>query len=221
MRLRPSGNKGPVATSLESFRVYHRESAWTWERLALTRARPVSGDESLRQELAEAISAALRVDRDPGATARDVLDMRRLMLKEHQPSSVWDIKRIPGGLIDLEFIAQYLQLIHASRKPGVLSTTTAIALERLQEAEVLSRGDAHDLREANALYHRLTQVLRLCQTGAFDPPAAPDALNRLVANAAASPDIASAEALLTETQARVRDCFDRLVGPFYASTRST
>jgi glutamate-ammonia-ligase adenylyltransferase len=77
MRLRPSGSKGPVAASLASFRSYHRDSAWTWEKLALIRARVICGDRSLAAELTGAIEAALCVPRDAVLTRADVLDMRR------------------------------------------------------------------------------------------------------------------------------------------------
>src|SRR5207249_12025284 len=103
MRLRPSGNKGPVATSLASFRTYHRESAWTWEHLALTRARTVSGDQALSEEIAAIIRATLTARRDRERTMGDVLDMRSLMHKEHKTGGTWDIKRIKGGLVDIEF----------------------------------------------------------------------------------------------------------------------
>jgi glutamate-ammonia-ligase adenylyltransferase len=115
--------------------------------------------------------------------------------------------------VEVEFIAQTLQLIHAARHPSVLDTNTHAALGRLMEAGLLAQPAGQALREANALYHRLTQVLRLCVTGAYDPAKSPAALNRLVASAAAAPDTATAEALLTETQTRVAILFDDLVGP--------
>jgi glutamate-ammonia-ligase adenylyltransferase len=212
MRLRPSGSKGPVATSLESFKVYQRESAWTWEKLALTRARPVAGDATLRDELGAAINVALSAPRDRSKTQADVLDMRRLMIREWGTLSLWDIKRSRGGLVDLEFIAQYLQLVHGPMNPAVFSTNTLSALERLQNAGVIARGEAEQLRSAATLYHRMTQVLRLCVEGLYDPGTSPDGLNRLVAAAAAAPDIAQTEAILSDTQAAVKVLFDRLVG---------
>src|SRR5207244_6758906 len=128
VRLRPSGNKGPVAASFSSFKAYQRDSAWTWEKLALTRARPICGDESLRIELAEAIRAALSAKRDSETTSEDVLAMRKLMLKEQGQGGVWDIKRTRGGLVEVEFIAQTLQLTHADAHPEVLDTNTLKAL---------------------------------------------------------------------------------------------
>jgi glutamate-ammonia-ligase adenylyltransferase len=212
MRLRPSGSAGPVAASLESFRTYQRDSAWTWEKLALTRARPVSGDPSLMKELESAILASLCAKRDAEKTRRDVLDMRRLMAKEWGTSPIWDIKRAYGGLVDVEFIAQFLQLIHAERLPQVLNTTTLTALDQLYETGAINRTDHSDLKEAGSLYGRLTQVLRLCVDGLYDPGKAPAGLNRLVAGAAGVPDISTAEALLADTQSRISQRFESVIG---------
>lgn len=212
MRLRPSGSKGPVAASLSSFRSYHHESAWTWEKLALTRARPICGDSSLMAEISGEIAHALCAPRDAGATVNDVVGMRRLMIREQASSGLWDIKRARGGLVELEFIAQTLQLLHAPERPGVLDTNTLAALEKLAQAGVLDGADHAALKEAGLLYHRLTQVLRLCVDGAYEPATSLPALNQLVASAAESPGLPAAEALLAETQARVAGLFDRLVG---------
>ena len=213
MRLRPSGNKGPVAASLDSFRTYHRESAWTWEKLALTRARPVCGDQGLVAALQSAIRDALCVPRDPAATLADVLDMRKLMLKEQGHTGLWDIKRVRGGLVEVEFLAQMLQLIHAPAQPEVLDVNTLGTIEKLVAAGCLSAANGEALRQASILYHRLTQVLRLCVSEAYDPARSPAGLNLIVASAAACPDIATTEALLHDTQAQVTAIFDKIIGP--------
>ena len=212
MRLRPSGSKGPVAASLASFESYHRESAWTWEKLALTRARPVCGDPGLMNALEAHIRQALCEPRDPEKVLADVLDMRRLMVREQGSTGLWDIKRARGGLVELEFIAQTLQLLHAPGHPQVLDTNTLGALERLAAAGLLEAATHAELKEAGLLYHRLTQVLRLCVDGPYEPEKSLPALNQLVASAAASPDIPTAEALLADTQGLVAAHFDRLIG---------
>ena len=99
MRLRPSGSKGPVAASRASFESYHRDSAWTWEKLALTRARPVCGDAGLMAELEAHIRAALCEPREREKVLADVLDMRRLMIREQGSTGLWDVKRARGGLV--------------------------------------------------------------------------------------------------------------------------
>jgi glutamate-ammonia-ligase adenylyltransferase len=219
MRLRPSGSKGPVATNLASFELYHRESAWTWERLALTRARVVAGDESLRDALNNRIRESLSRPADITAIRRDVLDMRRLMLSELGQAQTWDIKRTPGGLIDIEFIAQFLQLAHATKHSEILDQNTATALAKLASAGLLNDIQAQSLKAALALYQRLTQVLRLCVATEFQPENAPAGLTRLLANASGVPDLARAESLLLETQGQVREIFEALVGPYESQKR--
>jgi [glutamine synthetase] adenylyltransferase / [glutamine synthetase]-adenylyl-L-tyrosine phosphorylase len=213
MRLRPSGSMGPVATSLASFKTYQADSAWTWEKLALTRARPVAGDASLCVELGTILRDVLASSRDEDTTRDDVVSMRGLMLREHKPSSPWDIKRMRGGLVEAEFIAQFMQLVHAHHHPGILDTNTLEALRKLQQAGVLDQQQARELIGAVKLYHRLTQILRLCLDVNFDPETALAGLNRVVAQAAQTPDVRAAEDLLRETQSRISKLFDALVGP--------
>jgi glutamate-ammonia-ligase adenylyltransferase len=130
MRLRPSGNKGPVATRLGAFRKYQQEEAWTWEHMALTRARMICGDESLMTEARAVIDAVLSVEREPAAVAADVREMRALIDKEKPPHDGWDFKLIPGGLVDLEFIGQYLRLVAPAGGfvPDTYGATTGEAL---------------------------------------------------------------------------------------------
>ncbi|MFO0992374.1 MAG: bifunctional [glutamine synthetase] adenylyltransferase/[glutamine synthetase]-adenylyl-L-tyrosine phosphorylase [Hyphomicrobiales bacterium] len=219
MRLRPSGNKGPVATSLAAFTVYHRESAWTWERLALTRARVVAGDQAFADTLTSQIRNTLRRPSDIETLRRDVLDMRRLMLSELGTAQTWDIKRAPGGLIDIEFIAQFLQLVHAAAHPEILDQNTGAALAKLSAGGLLGEVQGQLLKAALALYQRLTQVLRLCVATEFTPDNAPAGLARLLANASGVPDLARAESLLLETRATVSEIFEALIGPYESEKR--
>ncbi len=212
MRLRPSGSQGPVATHIDSFTAYHRESAWTWEKLALTRARVIAGDEAFAARVRDVIAAALRDRRDADTVRTDTLDMRRRMLAEFGRKGVWDLKHARGGLIEVEFIAQMLQVIHAHEHPGILHTNTERALGRLAAEGLLESADAELLLRAARLYHQLTQILRLCLVKPFDPADAPDDLVRLVAQAAGVPDIVSAEALVSDSEQAVAGLFDRLVG---------
>jgi glutamate-ammonia-ligase adenylyltransferase len=173
----------------------------------------VSGDAGLAAKLTAEIAVSLRSPRDAAATRRDVLDMRRLMVKEQGATGLWDIKRARGGLVEVEFIAQYLQLVNASNHPAILDANTYAALSKLGAAGLLPAAIAAELREASLLYHRITQVLRLCVAGSYDPAASPAGLNQMVASAAILPDIKSAEALLSETQQRVAAIFDETIGP--------
>ncbi len=108
MRLRPSGRQGTVATSLQGFRDYQRETAWTWEHMALTRARPVSGRQDLRADAAEAVAEALRLPRDPAKTTAEVAEMRARLAgaNREKRTDPWALKRTAGGLMDIDFVAQ-------------------------------------------------------------------------------------------------------------------
>src|SRR5206468_10638752 len=138
MRLRPSGESGPIASSLAGFDRYQHESAWTWEHMALTRARPVAGDAGLRWRIAAAIDGVLRSARDVRRLLIDVADMRRRIAGENPRPSPWDLKNRRGGLIDLEFIIQYLMLRDAASSPPIVRRRPVDALWALGEATLLS-----------------------------------------------------------------------------------
>jgi glutamate-ammonia-ligase adenylyltransferase len=212
MRLRPSGRAGPLATQLEGFLQYQESEAWTWEHMALTRARVVSSSPAFQTKVESAIRSILQRPRDANLTAGDVVEMRAAIAKEKGDSTRWDLKYVAGGLIDIEFIAQYLQLVHAHQRPDILDTSTARVLEKARALDLLAVEDAEILRPAVQLYRDLTQVLRLCLPGAFDPKKAGAGLLRLLARAADVPDFATLEATLADTQTRVRDSFVRILG---------
>ena len=150
MRLRPSGSQGPVATKLSSFDAYQTGSAWTWEHLALTRARVVTGPASLRRQINATITEVLTRPRDRAAVAADVRAMRDKIADEKGSADVWDLKQVRGGLIDLEFIAQFLQIVSAAAHPEVLDQNTELALSKLAAAGVLSARRRRDPRPGGA-----------------------------------------------------------------------
>jgi glutamate-ammonia-ligase adenylyltransferase len=212
MRLRPSGNQGPVASHVDTFRSYHLDSAWTWERLALTRARVVAGPPALRTAIEAVVESALTTARDGEKTRADILEMRRKLLAQFGAGGVWNLKHVQGGLVDIEFIAQGLQILHASGDPAILEPNTALALGKLARAGYLTPAQTAVLTRACELYHRLTQLLRLCVSQTFVPATAPHGLRQLVAAAAGAPDVSAAEALLADTQAEVRALFATIIG---------
>jgi [glutamine synthetase] adenylyltransferase / [glutamine synthetase]-adenylyl-L-tyrosine phosphorylase len=211
MRLRPSGNQGPVATRLASFIDYQNSTAWTWEHLALTRARVVSGPIELRRQIDGIIADVLLRKRDRAQVAADVRAMRAKIESEKGTRDIWDLKHVRGGLIDVEFLTQFLQLIHAREYPDVLDQNTAGALSKLLQAGVITLGDAEILTPAATLYHALTQCLRLCLDKPFVPEEAPKALKDLLARSVNMPDFPTLEAMLKDTLANVHDAFERLV----------
>jgi glutamate-ammonia-ligase adenylyltransferase len=165
----------------------------------------------------EVIRAVLCRSRDRDALAADVIEMRRAIAQEKGDADRWDIKFVAGGLVDIEFISQYLQLLHAADRPEILDTSTARALDKAWRAGVLATEDAEVLRGAVRLYHDLTQLLRLCLPGAFDPKnydhkTADPGLVGLLVRAADVPDWITLDAFVAETQAKVRKCFTRILG---------
>jgi len=212
MRLRPSGRAGPVASRLDSFADYQEREAWTWEHMALTRARVISSSPELRKQIEDIIRAVLTRPRDAASTAIDVADMRRAIAQEKGEADVWDLKHAAGGLVDIDFIAQYLQLVHAAEKPDILNVSTLTVLDNAAKLGVLPQSEAEVLRSAARLYHDLTQILRLCVTGKFNPETAGEDLRRVMARAGDTPDFSALEARVRETQAEVRRVFQALVG---------
>jgi glutamate-ammonia-ligase adenylyltransferase len=152
LRLRPSGGKGPLATQFSSFRLYQANEAETWEHMALTRARVVAGDKRLGDEIAAAIAAVLTKPRDRAKLAKDVKAMRDLIAREKGDQDPWDLKLVSGGLIDIEFVAQYLTLAEAARVPELLNVSTRATLAAAAEAGVIARDDADALIAAHRLY---------------------------------------------------------------------
>jgi len=212
-RLRPSGNAGPLATRLSSFEAYQTDQAWTWEHMALTRARVIAGDVDLGARVNGIVGAILCRPRDAEAIRSDVRDMRRRIEKEKGTSDIWDIKQVAGGLVDIEFLAQYLQLVHAQEHPEILARTTEACLRAAAEAGVLEKGAAETLVPAVNRYHALTQILRLAVDGVFKPDTAPQGVQDLLVRAGDAPDFSRLEAELRATQSEVRAVFERVMGP--------
>jgi glutamate-ammonia-ligase adenylyltransferase len=216
MRLRPSGNKGPVAVALAGFERYHAESAWTWEHMALTRARVVAGPAALRKRVAEVIARAVVGAGDPAKIRADAAAMRARMARDLPPDGPWDVKQRPGGQIDVEFISQVLQLVHARTEPGVCSPTTRVALRRLGEAGFLPPDDTALLIRADHVWRTVQGMLRIT-AGRGAPEALPDASARPLLRAVAAAgieavDLRGLRANLDAVAQQVRAAFVRHVG---------
>jgi glutamate-ammonia-ligase adenylyltransferase len=208
MRLRPSGNKGPVATRINAFAKYQREEAWTWEHMALSRARLLCGDVGLIHDAERIIGEVLSTKYDAAKIANDVLEMRTLIEEGKPPETIWDLKLVPGGLIDIEFIAQHLRLIAPASDVEVdtRGRSTGEALKALG-ARLMDRNDLETCLAALSLYTELSQLIRLCIDGLFDPREAPAGLIELVCRAGDCPDIRSLEGELRRLSKAVRRIF--------------
>ncbi|MEE8444675.1 MAG: bifunctional [glutamine synthetase] adenylyltransferase/[glutamine synthetase]-adenylyl-L-tyrosine phosphorylase [Alphaproteobacteria bacterium] len=212
MRLRPSGNAGPLALSLDAFVSYQRDVAWTWEHMALTRARVITGPPALCARLDEAIGATLAAERDADTLRADVAEMRQRILGEHPPDKPWEVKHLRGGLVDIEFIAQFLQLREAASHPEILATNTESALNGLREAGILPAKNVEALISALKLWRRLQGILRLTVAEGVDPEDASPGLKALLTRAGPAPDIDHLQAHIAATAARVHAIYDDLIG---------
>ncbi|RJT33490.1 bifunctional [glutamine synthetase] adenylyltransferase/[glutamine synthetase]-adenylyl-L-tyrosine phosphorylase [Mesorhizobium waimense] len=209
LRLRPSGNKGPVATHVDAFKKYQRQDAWTWEHMALVRARAIGGDTALCAEVEAEVAAVLALPRDAAKVIAEASEMRALIEKEKPPRDLWDIKLIPGGLIDLEFLAQVAVII-GHVEAGRRVTATADILARLAP-DFAGADIRQELCDAYRVYLALTQMIRLCLTGVFERDDVPPGLSDLLLAVTDLPDFGVLEAHLKETSRKVRKDFDLLL----------
>jgi glutamate-ammonia-ligase adenylyltransferase len=211
MRLRPSGRAGPVASHVNAFAEYQDNEAWTWEHMALTRARVISASPEFRDKIEEIIRRVLTRPREAAGVAIDVADMRRAIALEKGEGEVWDLKYAAGGLVDIDFIAQYLQLAHAADRPEILDVNTLHVLDNAARLGLLPTASVEILRSAALLYHDLTQILRLCVSERFNPETSGEDLLQILARAGDAPDFSSLQARVKETQAEVRRVFKALL----------
>ncbi|WP_380874392.1 bifunctional [glutamine synthetase] adenylyltransferase/[glutamine synthetase]-adenylyl-L-tyrosine phosphorylase [Sphingomonas sp. DBB INV C78] len=160
-RLRPSGAQGLLAVSIESFAKYQRESAWTWEHMALTRARPVYGRAQARDAVTAIIDETLRRPRDPETLLADAIKMRGDMAKHKPPSGPFDVKLIEGGLVDCEFTVHVQQLRFAVG----LDPRLNVAIPMLADAGLVSP----DLAAAHDLLTRMLVTFRLVSPQGGEP----------------------------------------------------
>ncbi len=211
MRLRPSGQKGPVATQLSSFASYQANEAWTWEHMALTRARVIAGSPDLSARVETEIRNVLAAPRDRARIAADIRDMRNRIEAEKATSDIWDLKQVRGGLVDLEFIVQHLQLVFAAEHPRILDQTTLVALDVAACEGLIPVEEHRRLSAAGQLLHDLTQILRLTLEGPFHPASAPKGLKSLLVRAGEAQSFDDLERKLKDALAEIRGAFDRLI----------
>ena len=179
--------------------------------MALTRARVIGGDDSLHDEVDATIRSILTRPRDAEKLRRDVHDMRRLIAQEKGESDPWDLKLASGGVIDIEFIAQYLALRHGQAHPLLLDVDPAVVIAQAQAAGLLPAAQAVPLREAHHLFATVTQTVRLSIEGPFDPKQVAAGVLRRIAAAANSPDFPRLERQLSETRREVRAIFEAIL----------
>ncbi|MGP0058454.1 MAG: bifunctional [glutamine synthetase] adenylyltransferase/[glutamine synthetase]-adenylyl-L-tyrosine phosphorylase [Beijerinckiaceae bacterium] len=216
MRLRPSGRQGPIATQLASFVAYQMKEAETWEHMALTRARVIAGDATLAREVVEARTRILR--RRRGASLRhDVASMRRLIAQEKGEGKPgegdpFDLKYGAGGLLDIEFVAQFLALQHAHDIEEIWDGTPSRQIAKAADFGLLTAEQAATLISAHQLFTSVTQVLYTLVDSATLPLGASEAVKHRLAAAVGLPGFPQLDRELAETRTSVRDIFKAIIG---------
>ena len=211
MQLRPSGNAGPAAVRLSSFRAYYDREAWTWELMALTRLRPVAGDVALGNTVSEIVTGVLTREGDDARIAADILAMRQKLAAHRPGHGLWDTKLTPGQLVDVEFLIQQALLL--TRRADCLSPDLREALTRLTAAGVFAQAEAATLTTAIDVLGAVRQLLKLAlETERFDPAAASEGLARRLAQATGTGSLAEAEERLRELALAVVTLRTALIG---------
>ena len=210
MRLRPSGNQGPLATKLSAFVRYQRAEAETWEHMALSRARVIAGDSRLTARVNAEIRTILRRRRPPGLM-NDVIVMRALIEKEKPAAGAWDFKLMRGGLIDIEFIAQYVVLAHAAASPTIIAGPTQAILAEAGRIECLTADDSESLIAAHQLYTNLLQIMRLALAEGQSPEHAGEGVKQRLAAVVGVPDFTRLADEIERARQAVREIFEAVL----------
>lgn len=212
-RLRPQGNQGPLAVSCEAFGKYQREAAWTWEHMALARARVLYGSPRARAQLEAVLAEVLGAPRDRAALREAVLGMRAEMARHKRPTGPVDAKLVRGGLVDIEFLLHYLQLKGetadgrplAQAAPDALSPDLEVALAGLAAAGLVPA----DLAQPHALMSRMLVAGRLLAPDGREPP--PSGA-RALARACGFDSYAALEEAFALARLRVAEAWKQILG---------
>ena len=172
MRLRPSGSSGVLVSQIEAFSKYQHKNAWTWEHQALARARAICGDTHLIEHFNNVRKEVLLIPRDKTRLQSEVSDMRERMRQEHlKPmSGIFDIKQGRGGMVDIEFLVQYLILLNSNKYPELLKFTDNVRqLQSLTETKIIGQYTAYLLRHAYLIFRAVAHRFSLQEKHAEVP----------------------------------------------------
>lgn len=211
MRLRPSGRQGPIAVSVQGFTDYQRDQAASWEHLAWTRARIITAPDPLARQISEALREIMIRPRDGAVLAAEIAQMRERVDKEFGSDNAWNFKYARGGMMDIEFLAQFLILREAHRHPSLIGGNTVTTLRQLQTAEILAPQDTETLITAITLQRDAQQIVRLCLNVTMDATRTPAALRRLLAKQTGQPDFAALCTQLAAIQADAAAIYRRIL----------
>ena len=218
-RLRPSGNSGPLVTSLESFRSYHKTDAQIWERQALTKARVTYGPPALRQAIEQVIAHTVYGSGADPLVKSEIHRLRMRMEVELAKETVgsYNIKTGRGGMVDVEFIVQFLQLTHGFEHPEIRICNTLHALDAMLQLRLLAEPDYQALADGYRFLRRLENRLRLIHDYSMNELGGPlRYLNKLARRLGYDPLLKNpGQALMADYErvtGAVREVYDRILG---------
>ena len=209
-RLRPSGDQGAAASSLASYEKYYQESAWSWEFMALTKARPIFGDSKLTKKVSKIIQTFLTRKRDKENLAKDMFEMRQKVSQQFSSENPWDLKYATGGLFEIEFIIQFFKLTESHEEPKLLEVHKEEFWKILKKNKTLSNKVADELSEALRFLLDMQSTIRLISQTGFDASTASNNQKRLLVNNFNEKDFDSIEKKLLDTQKIVNRNFNKI-----------
>lgn len=212
-RLRPSGGDSPIATQRKAFDDYFSEKAWVFEYMALTKARiVVATDDAYAHNLMNDIHRYLQRDYGVATLRHEIYEMRSKIAQQYGTENHWHIKYVRGGLVDLDFIAQYLVLRHAKACPAILKPHTFDIISAARENRLLEVATADELLKAQQLLSGLLSFLRLCSDGEIHEDTAPIGLKNLLVERFERTDFDELKDDLLAMQAYVYAQFEVMLG---------
>ncbi len=218
-RLRPTGSKGPLVQSIEAFKDYYSQRAETWERQALIRARPAAGDRAVGADFCSMIQDLIYRDADKAMLAGDIRAMRGRMEEEvgKESAAHYNIKQGAGGLVDIEFLVQYMQLLYGKKYRRIRVTGTYNALRAIGRVRLLSAEDCRVLKDSYLFLRQLESRMRIVSNQATSElsrePATLWSLARRMGYS--DDDLPAGRKLLHDYEnvsTRVREIFERILG---------
>lgn len=211
LRLRPSGNKGPIAVHIDTFEQYQLNEAWTWEHMALTRSRVIHGSPQLRQKINKVILNTLCQKKDINKIKKRVSDMRQKVDSYHHTNNPWRLKYVRGGLMDIEFIIQYLQLKNAQNTPDCLKKNMRETIDYFKEASILTSQEAKTLKSALKLWQTIQAYIRLTLHHDFDEKTAPEGLKKKLVHITKSRDFDDLITKMSQTREKVYKLYNDFI----------
>ncbi len=210
-RLRPGGQDGPLATSLAAFDQYFEKSAWTYEFMALTRARVVAAnDPAFAERVADTVKLHVLKARDGEQLRIDVTDMRERIAKEFTTQNPWALKHVRGGLVDIDFIAQYLTLKYGYQYPQLWQRSSRRVFEYAAKQGILELQTASLLVDAKKFLSDLMSLLRLSAPGGVIHDDAPAGLKRLLTDGMRMPDFESLKDRVCSLEQAVCQAYEQM-----------